>query len=178
MLMEVVDPEPLTGDHVPFRKETGKSEFMEGERGVVVKKGRQCQSKEAFSGERKSTGDSVVIIEKGEQCQSLKTFSGGRKSAGERVVVIGKGEQCQSQETLPAERKSTGAEVPVVRRSVSVNVTDAVTQSITDDVGMSGCRPSRGCSVFGELQTRRDNCKGTGPYCWDPGGVSAVNERC
>jgi hypothetical protein len=25
MLMEVVDPEPLTGDHVPFRKETGKS---------------------------------------------------------------------------------------------------------------------------------------------------------
>ena len=39
MLMEVVDPEPLTGDHVPFRKETGKSEFMEGERGVVVEKG-------------------------------------------------------------------------------------------------------------------------------------------
>jgi hypothetical protein len=30
MLMEVVDPEPLTGDHVPFRKETGKSVFMEG----------------------------------------------------------------------------------------------------------------------------------------------------
>jgi hypothetical protein len=28
MLVEVVDPEPLTGDHVPFRKETGKSEFM------------------------------------------------------------------------------------------------------------------------------------------------------
>jgi hypothetical protein len=71
-LMEVVDPEPLTGDHVPFRKETGKSEFMEGERGVVVEK-------EAFSGGRKSTG-------------------------------------------------------AVVRRSVSVNVTDAVTQSITDDV--------------------------------------------
>ena len=43
MLMEVVDPEPLTGDHVPFRKETGKSEFMEGEKGVVVEKGRQCQ---------------------------------------------------------------------------------------------------------------------------------------
>ena len=39
MLMEVVDPEPLTGDHVPFRKETGKSEFMEGERGVVVETG-------------------------------------------------------------------------------------------------------------------------------------------
>jgi hypothetical protein len=39
MLMEVVSPEPLTGDHVPFRKETGKSEFMEGERGVVVEKG-------------------------------------------------------------------------------------------------------------------------------------------
>jgi hypothetical protein len=34
-------------------------------------------------------------------------------------------------------RKSAGAEIPVVRRSVSVNVTDAVTQSITDDVGMS-----------------------------------------
>ena len=119
---------------------------MEGERGVVVEKGRQCQSKEAFSGERKLTGDSVVIIEKGEKCRSLKTFSGGRKSAG--------------------------AEVPVVPRSVSVNVTDAVTQSITGDVGMSGCRPSKGCSVFG-----RDNCKGTGSYCWDPGGVSAVNER-
>jgi hypothetical protein len=45
MLMEVVAPEPLTGDHVPFRKETGKSEFMEGERGVVVEKGRQCQKR-------------------------------------------------------------------------------------------------------------------------------------
>ena len=88
-------------------------------------------------------------------------------------MVIGKGEQCQSRETLPAERKSTGAEVRVVRRSVSVNVTDAVTQSITDDVGMSGCSPSKGCSVFA-----RENCKGTGPYCWDPGGVSAVNECC
>jgi hypothetical protein len=77
-----------------------------------------------------------------------------------------------SKEAFSGERKSTGAEVPVVRRSVSVNVTDAVTQSITDDVGMSGCRPSKGCSVFG-----RDNCKGTGSYCWDPGGVSAVNER-
>ena len=61
MLMEVVDPEPLTGDHVPFRKETGKSEL-----GMVVEKGRQCQSREAFSGERKLTGDSVVIIEKGD----------------------------------------------------------------------------------------------------------------
>ena len=120
MLMEVVDPEPLTGDHVPFRKETRKSEFMEGERGVVVEKGRQCQSKEVFSG--------------------------GRKSAG--------------------------AEVPVVRRSVSVNATDAVTQSITENVGMSGSRPSKGCSVCGG-----DNCKGTGSYCWDPGGVSALNER-
>ena len=104
------------------------------------KKGDSVSQKKAFSGERKLTGDSVVIIEKGGQCQSLKTFSGGRKSAG--------------------------AEVPVVRRSVSINVTDAVTQSITDDVGMSGCRPSKGCSVCG-----RDNCKGTGSYCWDPGGV-------
>ena len=52
----------------------------------------------------------LIIIEKGGQCRSLKTFSGGRKS--------------------------TGAKVPVVRRSVSVNVTDAVTQSITDDAGM------------------------------------------
>jgi hypothetical protein len=42
MLMAVVDPEPLTRDHVPFRKETGKSELMKGERGVVVEKGRQC----------------------------------------------------------------------------------------------------------------------------------------
>jgi hypothetical protein len=38
MLMEVVDPEPLTGDHVPFRKETGKSEFIEGERGGCGKR--------------------------------------------------------------------------------------------------------------------------------------------
>jgi hypothetical protein len=41
MLMEVVDPETLTGDHVQFRKETGKSELMEGERGEVVEEGRQ-----------------------------------------------------------------------------------------------------------------------------------------
>ena len=105
----------------------------------------------------------------------MEAFSGGRKSTRDSVVVnliIEKGEQCQSQEELPAERKSTGAEVTVVRRSVSVNVTDAVTQSITEDVGMSGCRPSKGCSVCG-----RDNCKGTASYCWDQGGVSAVNER-
>ena len=88
------------------------------------------------------------------------------------MVIVEKEEQCQSRETLPAKRKSTGAEVPVVRRSVSVSVTAAVTQSITDDVGISGCRPSKGCSVFG-----RDNCKGTGSYYWDPGGASAVNER-
>ena len=94
ILMEVVDPEPLTGDHVPFRKETGKTELWKEREGRLWKKG---------------------------QCQSKEVFSGGRKSAG--------------------------AEVPVVRRSVSVNVTDAVTQSITDDVGMSGCRPSKGCSV-------------------------------
>jgi hypothetical protein len=87
-------------------------------------------------------------------------------------VVVEKGSQCQSKEAFSGERKSTRAEVPVLGRSVSVNVTDAVTQSITDDVGMSGCSPSKGCSVFG-----RDNCKGTGSYCWDPGGVSAVNER-
>jgi hypothetical protein len=78
-------------------------------------------------------------------------------------VHIEKGAQCRSPKTLPAERKSTGAEVPVVQWSVSVNVTDAVTQSITDDVGMSGCRLS--------------NCKGTGSYCWGPVGISAVNER-
>jgi hypothetical protein len=29
MLIEVVDPEPLTGDHVPSRKETERHEFME-----------------------------------------------------------------------------------------------------------------------------------------------------
>ena len=78
-------------------------------------------------------------------------------------VVVEKGSQCQSKEAFSGERKSTRAEVPVLGRSVSVNVTDAVTQSITDDIGMSGCRLSMGCSVFG-----RDNCKGTGSYCWDP----------
>jgi hypothetical protein len=40
------------------------------------------------------------------------------------------------QEAFSGGRKSAGAEVPV-RRSVSVNVTDAVTQSISDDVAMS-----------------------------------------
>jgi hypothetical protein len=111
MLMEVVDPEPLTGDHVPFRNETGKSEFMEGERGVVVEKGRQGQSKEAFSSEWKLTGDSEVIIEKRGHCRSLKTSSGGRKSGVRSLLLEG----------------------------LSVNVTDDVTQSITDDVGRSGC---------------------------------------
>ena len=86
-------------------------------------------------------------------------------------MVVEKGRQCQSKEAFSGEGKSTRAEILVLRRSVSVNVTDGVTQSITDDVGMSGCRPSKGCSVCG------DNCKGTGSYCWDPGGVSAVNER-
>ena len=89
---------------------------------------------------------------------------------GKIGVVVEKGRQCQSKEAFSGGRKSAGAEVPV-RRSVSVNVTDAVTQSITDDVAMSRCRPSKGCSVCG-----RDNCKGAGSYCWDSGGVSAVNE--
>ena len=45
MLMEVVDPESLTGDNVPFPKETGKSEFIEGERVVVVEKGSVSQKR-------------------------------------------------------------------------------------------------------------------------------------
>ena len=80
MLMDVVDPEPLTGDHIPLRKETGKSEFMEGERGGCGKR------------------DSV----------SQKRFSQGE-----------------------------------------------------------GNRQGLRSLLF----------KGTGSYCWDPGGVSAVNER-
>jgi len=94
-----------------------------------------------------------------------------RKLTGDCVVIVEKGERCQSWETFPAERGSMGAGVPVVGRSVSVSVTDGVDQSITEDAGMSGCRPSKGCSVCGG-----DNCKGTGSYCWDPGGVSAVNK--
>ena len=90
---------------------------------------------------------------------------------GERGVVVEKGRQCQSKEAFSGGRKSAEAEV-LIRRSVFVNVTDAITQSITDDVGMSGCRSAKGCSVFG-----RENCKGTGSYCCDPGGVSAVNEH-
>ena len=86
-----------------------------------------------------------------------------RKSTGDSVFMVEKGERCRSRETLPAKRGSTGAGVPVVQRSLSVSVTGAVDQSIFDDVGMSGCRPSKGCSVCG-----RDNCKGTGSYCWDP----------
>ena len=51
MLMEVVDPEPLTGDHVPFRKETEKSEFMEGEReGWLWKKGDSVSQKRLSPG--------------------------------------------------------------------------------------------------------------------------------
>jgi hypothetical protein len=67
---------------------------MEGERGVVVEKGRQGQSKEAFSGEWKLTGDSEVIIEKGGQCRSLKTSSGGRTSGGEIPVARRSVSQC------------------------------------------------------------------------------------
>jgi hypothetical protein len=44
------------------------SEFMEGERGVVVEKGRQCQSKEAFSGGRKSAEADVLIRRSVRQC--------------------------------------------------------------------------------------------------------------
>jgi hypothetical protein len=51
MLMEVVDPEPLTGDHVPFRKETRKSEFMEHtQSGRIVN-----QMTEAAQRKKKST---------------------------------------------------------------------------------------------------------------------------
>ena len=44
----------------------------------------------------------------------------------ERGVVVEKGRQCQSKEAFSGERKSTWAELSVVRRSVSVNVTDAL----------------------------------------------------
>ena len=101
------------------------------------KKGDSVSQKKAFSGERKLTGDSVVIIEKGEKCRSLKTFSGGRKSAG--------------------------AEVPVVRRSVSVNVTDAVTQSITDDVAMSRVQTIQGVLRVWKRQLQRDRVLLLGP---------------
>jgi hypothetical protein len=162
----------------------GKRDIGSGPRDVVsgkgidrgesggYREGETVSVNRGFLREKEITGDSVFIIEKGEQCPSLKTFSGWKKSTGEGVVVIGKGEQCQSRETLPAERKSTGAEFPAVRRSVSVNVTDAVTQSNTDDVGCQDVA-IQGVLVFG-----RDNCKGTVPYCCDTGIVSAVNERC
>ena len=76
MLIEVVDPEPLTGDHVPSQKETGKHEFMEWERGVVVGKGKKGQANEMLYGGRESVGESVVAIGKGKQCQSIEAFSG------------------------------------------------------------------------------------------------------
>jgi hypothetical protein len=48
---------------------------------------------------------------------------------------------------------------------LSVNVTDAVTQSITDDVGMSGCRPSKGGSVCGSSrQLQRDSVRNVKHY--------------
>ena len=40
------------------------SEFMEGERGVVVEKWRQCQSKKTFSGGMKSAGAEVPVVRK------------------------------------------------------------------------------------------------------------------
>ena len=66
-----------------------------------------------------------------------------------------------SQEAFSGGRKSAEAEVPI-RRSVSVNVTDAVTQSITDDIGISGCRPSKGCSML-KRQLKRDRVLLLGP---------------
>jgi hypothetical protein len=45
MLMEVVDPEPLTGDHVPFRKETWKSELWKEREGWLWKKGDSVSQK-------------------------------------------------------------------------------------------------------------------------------------
>jgi len=88
MLIEVVDPEPLMGDHVPFRKETGKSEFMEGERGVVVEKGRQCQSKEAFSGERKSAGERMVVIGKGSSASHRRRSQPKENRQGLRSLLF------------------------------------------------------------------------------------------
>ena len=70
MLMEVVDPEPLTGDHVPFRKETGKSEFMEGEReGWLWKKGDSVSQKRLSPGKGNRQGLRSLLFEG--LCQSM-----------------------------------------------------------------------------------------------------------
>ena len=90
LLIEVVDPEYLTGDHAPFRKKTGKHEFMEGERGWLWKKGRQCQASEILYGGRESMGKRVAAIGKAKQCQSIEAFTGGRKSTWDIVVIIEK----------------------------------------------------------------------------------------
>ena len=58
-----------------------------------MEKGRQCQSKEAFSGERKSTGGSVVIIEKGDSVRPPDTWlllvieTGGRAAPPVRMLA-------------------------------------------------------------------------------------------
>jgi hypothetical protein len=91
MLIEVVDPEPLTGDHVLSCKETERHEFMEGERDVAVRKGKQGQANEMLYGGRDSVGESVTAIGKGKQCQSIEAFPGGRKSTRDSVVIIEKG---------------------------------------------------------------------------------------
>ena len=70
MLMEVVDPEQLTGDHVPFRKETGKSEFMEGEReGWLWKKGDSVSQKRLSPGKGNRQGLRSLLFEG--LCQSM-----------------------------------------------------------------------------------------------------------
>ena len=79
MLIEVVDPEPLTGDHVPSRKETERHEFMEGERGLAVRKGKHGQANEMLYGGRDSVEESMAAIGKGKQCQSIEAFSGGKE---------------------------------------------------------------------------------------------------
>ena len=69
MLMEVVNPEPLTGDHVPFRKEKGKSEFIEGERGWLWTKGDSVSQKRLSKVKGNRHGLSSLLFEG--LCQSM-----------------------------------------------------------------------------------------------------------
>ena len=89
LLIEVVDPEPLSGNNAPYRKKTGKHEFMEGERGWLWKKGDMVRPARSCMVEG-NRWERVAAIGKAKQCQSIEASTGGRKSTWDTVFIIEK----------------------------------------------------------------------------------------
>ena len=90
LLIEVVDPEPLTGDHA-------RSERRQGNMNLWKERGGSCGKRETGSGQRDIVwwwkgidGVRVAAIGKAKQCQSIEAFTGGRKSTWDTVVIIEK----------------------------------------------------------------------------------------